>query len=502
VHLTTLLEMAAEGFGEHVAYGPRTGGVTYADLLDRARRAGAWAAARRVERVGLVDVNSDVVPTLLFGASFAGLPFVPVNYRLADEQLTAILGRTAPSVFVVEEEVAQRVGRIDGVELVARAELLDQLRGVHPADAPSTLDSSPDDIAILLFTSGTTGDPKAAVLRHRHLASYVIATVEFMSAAEDEAALVSVPPYHVAGASAVVTNLYAGRRVVYLPRFTPEAWVATARDEAVTQAMVVPTMLARVLDVLEREDERLPHLRHLSYGGGRMPIPVIERALELLPHVDFVNAYGLTETSSTIAVLGPHDHRSAVAASDPVLRRRLGSVGRPLPTVEVEIRDATGAPLPAAEPGEIWVRGEQVAGEYLGHEDPLADGWFPTQDAGLLDADGYLYLEGRIDDVIVRGAENLSPGEIEDVLARHPAVADAAVVGVPDTEWGEKVVAAVVLAEGCAVTEAELQEWVKRNLRSSKMPTRVEFREDLPYTETGKLLRRVLRDELGGRAQL
>jgi acyl-CoA synthetase (AMP-forming)/AMP-acid ligase II len=201
-------------------------------------------------------------------------------------------------------------------------------------------------------------------------------------------------------------------------------------------------------------------------------------------------------------VPGPHDHRSAVAASDPVLRRRLGSVGRPLPTVEVEIRDATGAPLPAAEPGEIWVRGEQVAGEYLGHEDPLADGWFPTQDAGLLDADGYLYLEGRIDDVIVRGAENLSPGEIEDVLARHPFVADAAVVGVPDTEWGEKVVAAVVLAEGCAVTEAELQEWVKRNLRSSKLPTRVEFREDLPYTETGKLLRRVLRDELGGRAQL
>jgi acyl-CoA synthetase (AMP-forming)/AMP-acid ligase II len=496
MHLTTLLEMAGEGFGERVAFGSRSSGLTYAALLDRARRAGAWAASRGVERVGLVDVNSDVVPTLLFGAGFAGLPFVPVNYRLADDQLGAILARTAPSAVVVDDPVAARVGAIDGVELVRRADFLDQVSEISADDAPSGLQWSPDDIAILLFTSGTTGEPKAAVLRHRHLASYVITTVDFMSADEDDAALVSVPPYHVAGTSAVITGVYAGRRVVYLPNFTPESWVATARDEAVTQAMVVPTMLGRVLDLLERDSELLPHLQHLSYGGGRMPVPVLERALELLPHVDFVNAYGLTETSSTISVLGPDDHRVAIASDDPSVRRRLGSVGRPLPTLEVEIRDPDGKPVGPGEAGEIWVRGEQVAGEYLGRPDVMEDGWFPTKDAGSLDRDGYLYLEGRLDDVIVRGAENLSPGEIEDVLVSHPAIADAGVVGVPDTEWGEKVVAAVVLAEGAAATEPELQDWVKTNLRSSKTPSHIEFREALPYNETGKLLRRILKSEL------
>jgi acyl-CoA synthetase (AMP-forming)/AMP-acid ligase II len=218
--------------------------------------------------------------------------------------------------------------------------------------------------------------------------------------------------------------------------------------------------------------------------------------LALLPHVDFVNAYGLTETSSTIAVLGPDDHRTAIASDDPAVRRRLGSVGRPLPTLDVEIRDVNGEPVATGEAGEIWVRGEQVAGEYLGRDDVMVDGWFPTNDAGSIDAERFLYLEGRLDDVIVRGAENLSPGEIEDVLTRHPSVADAGVVGVPDTEWGEKVVAAVVVAEESVASEEELQEWVKRSLRSSKVPVHIAFREDLPYNETGKLLRRVLKSEL------
>jgi acyl-CoA synthetase (AMP-forming)/AMP-acid ligase II len=496
MHLSTLLEMAGEGFGDRVAFGPRAGGLTFAELLDGARRVGAWATARDVERVGLLDANSEIVPMLLFGAGFARRPFVPVNYRLPDEQLGAILARTAPSVVVVDDAVPKRVGQIDGVELVSRTEFRAQLREVAAADAPPPAEYSPEDIAILLFTSGTTGDPKAAVLRHRHLASYVITTVDFMSAGEDEAALVSVPPYHVAGTSAVITGVYAGRRVVYLANFTPELWVATARDESVTQAMVVPTMLGRVLDLLEREGEHLPHLRHLSYGGGRMPVPTLERALAQLPHVDFVNAYGLTETSSTIALLGPDDHRIALASGDPAVRRRLGSVGQPLPTLEVEIRDRDGKPIETGEAGEIWVRGEQVAGEYLGQSDVMVDGWFPTNDAGSLDADGYLYLEGRLDDVIVRGSENLTPGEIEDVLVDHPAVADAGVVGVPDTEWGEKVVAAVVLAEGSAVSEPELQAWVKRSLRSSKTPAHIAFVAELPYNENGKLLRRVLKAQL------
>lgn len=498
MHLSTLLDMAAEGFGERLAVGSQRDGLTYEGLRDHARRAAAWIAAKGAERAGLVDVNSEVVPILLYGSGLADVPFVPVNYRLADDQLRAVLARSAPAVVVVDPSVIDRAGTVDGVELVPRERFLAELEAVDPADAP-TADASPEAIAILLFTSGTTGEPKAAVLRHKHLASYVISTVEFMGADEEEAALVSVPPYHVAGTSAVLTSVYAGRRVVYLPAFTPEDWVAMARDEEITQAMVVPTMLGRVLDVLDREGEKLPRLRHLSYGGGRMPTPVIERALALLPHVDFVNAYGLTETSSTIAVLGPEDHRQAVSSDDPAVRCRLGSVGRPLPSLEVEVRDVGGAVLGRGERGEIWVRGEQVAGEYLGRTAVVEHGWFPTNDAGWLDGDGYLFLEGRLDDVVVRGGENMSPGEIEDVLVAHQAVADAGVVGVPDTEWGEKVVAAVVLAEGGQVTEGELQDWVRRHLRSSKVPAHVAFWPELPYNDTGKLLRRVLKGELSAR---
>jgi fatty-acyl-CoA synthase len=494
-----LLDMAADGFGDRVAVGSIGTGTTFVDLRDRARRAARWIAERRpaVENVVVVDTNSDAVPILLFGSGIAGVPFAPLNYRLADAQLAALLARTAPSVAIVDDKVAARVGAIEGVELVERADFLAALDATEPVVDEFGFD--PDDIAVLLFTSGTTGEPKAAVLRHRHLASYVVTTVEFMGADVSEAALVSVPPYHVAGISAVLSGTFAGRRTVYLEAFTPEGWVAAARDEAITHAMVVPTMLGRILDVLERDGGRLPALRHLSYGGGRMPTPVVERALALLPHVAFVNAYGLTETSSTISVLGPDDHRTAVSSDDPRVRARLGSVGRPLPGLEVTVREPGGEEVPPGEQGEVWVRGEQVAGEYLGEGGGGAAGWFATRDGGWFDVDGFLYLTGRLDDVIVRGAENISPSEIEDVLGQHPAVDQVAVVGIPDTEWGEKVAAAVVLHEGATASEAEIQDWVRGRLRSSRMPAHVEFRVSLPYNDTGKLLRRVLKSELAAR---
>jgi fatty-acyl-CoA synthase len=256
-------------------------------------------------------------------------------------------------------------------------------------------------------------------------------------------------------------------------------------------------MLGRVLDVLQASGERLPSLRALSYGGGRMPVAVIARALELLPHVDFVNAYGLTETSSTVSVLGPDDHRAATTSADPAVRARLGSVGRPLPSVEIEIRGPAGEALAPGAAGEVHVRGEQVSGEYLGRRLTDADGWFATRDSGWLDADGYLFLDGRLDDVIVRGGENISPGEIEDVLRAHPAVADVAVVGAPDEQWGERV-AAVVVARREPPSSDELADWVKARLRSTKTPQTWLFRDALPYNETGKLLRRVLKAELAG----
>jgi acyl-CoA synthetase (AMP-forming)/AMP-acid ligase II len=176
----------------------------------------------------------------------------------------------------------------------------------------------------------------------------------------------------------------------------------------------------------------------------------------------------------------------------------LGSVGRPLPTIELEVRDTTGTPVPAGTIGEVCVRGDQVSGEYLSHHGLTDDGWFHTKDSGWLDEDGYLFVEGRLDDVIVRGAENLSPGEIEEVLLAHAAIRDVAVIGVPDEEWGERVAAVVVLEAGCQAGADELQDWVRARLRSSRTPQQVDFRAELPYSETGKLLRRVLRDELSG----
>ncbi len=187
--------------------------------------------------------------------------------------------------------------------------------------------------------------------------------------------------------AALLSSIYSGRRIVQLPAFSPEAWLALAERERITNAFVVPTMLARIVEALEASGAKAPAtLRAVAYGGGKMPLPVIERAMRLFASTDFTNAYGLTETSSTLAVLGPADHREAAGSADPNVRRRLSSVGKPLPGVEIEIRDAEGKPVGPGERGEICVRGEQVSGEYLGRASRVGpDGWFPTNDAGFLD---------------------------------------------------------------------------------------------------------------------
>lgn len=489
-----LLDIAADACGDRIAVGPMDGGLSYASLRTRAHATARWLADKDTQHAVFIGLNGPALPVLLFASGMAGLPFVPINYRLSDEDLRKLVARTVPAVVVVDDDMAPRVTEVEGVEFVLRSEF-DARFFTGPIDEPVELPEDDNDIAILLFTSGTTGDPKAAVLRHANLTSYVMSTVEFLGSDEDEAALVSVPPYHIAGISAILTSVYGGRRIVYLPAFTAEEWVATAAREGITHAMVVPTMLDRILDVMERTGETLPTLRALSYGGGRMPEPTIARALAKLPNVAFVNAYGLTETSSTIALLGAEDHRIAFASTDPDVRRRLGSVGKPLPSVELEIRDEAGHVLGPCEQGEIYVRGEQVSGEYLHKRAITDDGWFATNDGGWLDKDGYLYVDGRLDDVIVRGGENISPGEIEHVLREDDTVADCAVLGLPCATWGEKVVA-VIVGKSDSVDCDALAAMVRSKLRSTKTPEAWFIRTELPYSETGKLLRRVLKAEL------
>jgi len=499
MNLLDLLQMSSEAMGDRVAVGPMDGGLTYQDLFDRAARGATWLRNQPGERLLYAGISSPVLPVAMYSAAWSGKPYVPLNYRLADDRLRMLVGRQAPAVLVCDPGTEARFAGIEGIDVLTTEQFSAAIAASEPAD-PNEAGWSMDDeeVAVLLHTSGTTGDPKIAILRQRHLTSYVLGSIEFMGAADDEATLVSVPPYHIAGIAAMITSGFSGRRIVQLPSFEPAEWVRLVRENAVTHAMVVPTMLGRILDELA-DGGGLPSVQHLSYGGGRMPLPVIERAMELLPHVNFVNAYGLTETSSSISVLLPQDHRDAWTSDDPKVRRRLGSVGQPLPTVEISIRGPLGEELPVGEKGEIWVRGDQVSGEYASKRALNTEGWFPTNDAGMFDEAGFLFIEGRIDDVIVRGGENLSPGEIEDVLLQHEAVREAAVVGVPSDEWGEAVAAFVVLHEGQSMTAQEVADWIVKHLRSSRKPEHVEFRTELPYNETGKLLRRELKAEFGAK---
>ena len=496
-----LLEMASSGFGHRVAFtDPAEGAsITYRELYDAAGAAAHRIRESGASRVAMLDVSNLAVPIALFASGWANVPYVPINYRLTADEIDALLARVQPAYLITDDDRLPAFEGRDGVDTISRRSFLDQARAGGGDSEQRSMD--PDDVGVLLFTSGTTGVPKAAVLRHKHLVSYIVSSVEFMSADEDEAALVCVPPYHIAGIAAALSSVYAGRRVVQLANFSADAWIETARHERITTAFVVPTMLSRIVDALEGETTAgMDHLRSLSYGGGKMPLAVIGKAMRLFPDTDFTNAYGLTETSSTITVLGPDEHRAAVAGEDADARRRLVSVGIPLPGIDLEIRDEDGRVLGPGERGEIHVRGEQVSGEYEDRGslvDP--DGWFPTRDAGFLDDDGYLFLDGRADDVIVRGGENMSPGEIEDVLIAHPAVTDAAVVGIPSEEWGEAVASAVVVNSATpanAELAEELKAWVKDHMRSSRVPETLEFWSELPYNETGKLLRRVVKDKL------
>jgi acyl-CoA synthetase (AMP-forming)/AMP-acid ligase II len=492
MNISLVLQMAAEAEPERI--GLVCGGRCwpYGALLQAARAAAIDILRSGCSHVALLDESSEAAAIALFGGALAGVPYVPLNYRLADLDLASLLRRIAPAYIVGDIERIERVAPDLGHRLRGRTDFL----AVATASAtPSSLAEPPEGIAVQLFTSGTTAAPKAAILRHANLLSYILGTVEFGAAGEEEAALVSVPPYHVAGIAALLSSVYAMRRILLLPAFDPDDWLKLATSERASSAFLVPTMLGRVIARLDAgASADLSALRAIAYGGGRMPTELIQRALEVFPHTAFTNAYGLTETSSTIALLGPDEHRDALASTDPDVRARLGSVGRPLPTVQVEIRDEEGRPLPVGERGEIYVRGEQVSGEYRERSALDAAGWFPTRDAGWLDAQGFLFLAGRADDVIVRGGENISPGEIEDVLLTHTSIADAAAVAVPSTEWGEAVGIAVVVRPGHAAPEEEqLRALVRTRLRSSRVPERIAFLDALPYNEMGKLLRRELR---------
>ena len=485
VNLASVLDQAADEFGDRVAFGDRTDGLTYEQLRRAAMAVSVRLAATAAERVTLVRGNDLLVPTTLFGTAWAGRTYAPLNHRLAPDAIERLRHRLSPSIEAepswVDPNSTDRV----------------------PYDPDPALP------ALIIFTSGTSADPKAAVLTHRQLLAFPLRQ-PLGAAGTDEVLMLSHPPFHVPSVNLIIGAVWAGRRIVFLPgdRFDPRVWLSTVRDEGVTHSVVVPTMLHRIVEALESDRSlQVPTLRRLTYGSARMPLPVLERALQLLPDVDFVNGYGLTETSGAVTVLDPDSHRRALNSRDAGERARLGSVGRPLPGVEIKIARSDGSEAALGQSGEILIRGEQVSGCYADSSGRVdGDGWFRSGDYGWVDDAGYLFCDGRGDDTIIRGGENIAAAEVEDALLQHDGVSGAAVVGLPDEEYGERVAAMVTLrAAGAGVDESALRAWSRQMLGSFKTPELVVIVDDLPQTPTGKILRREVRrllEEQSSAAQL
>lgn len=497
MNISLLLEMASSAGPDREAVVDGARRASYEDMSDLADGGAALIVASAARHVVYVGTGGILVPLLLFSSARAAVPVTPLNYRLSVESIRMLIARLHNPLLVVDDEYRDVVDNV--AQVVTADEFIAEAAKRRSHQAPVADSDRP---AVVLFTSGTTSEPKAVELSHNNLTSYITSTVDFGSAQPDDVALVCVPPYHIAGVSAALSNVYACRRVVYLRQFDAREWVRLVREEGVTTATVVPTMLDRIVSELQTDPTPLPTLRNLAYGGSKVSLPLLRRALELLPGVGFVNAYGLTETSSTIAVLTPQDHHEAVAATDRAVAARLGSVGRPVPGVEMQIRAADGVVLDAGHPGELFVRGAQVSGRYAGVGSALdADGWFATRDRAWLDADGYLFLGGRTDDTIIRGGENIAPAEIEHVLVEHPMVREVVVVGADDSQWGQIIVAVVVPRSDVEVPDAEeLRMFVRDNIRGSRTPDKVVFREELPTNATGKVLRKVLVAEINSAA--
>jgi acyl-CoA synthetase (AMP-forming)/AMP-acid ligase II len=310
--------------------------------------------------------------------------------------------------------------------------------------------------------------------------------------------LLSVPIFHVAGVTPIMSSVWGGRTLAILPQFDPELWLKTVQAEKVTHSFVVPTMLKRIMDHPDFARYDLSSLKLITYGAAPMPYEVVSKAVDAFS-CGLMNAYGQTESTSTMTFLGPEDHAIPKEAGPEREKRlhRLRSVGRGMDDIVIAIMDEHGKTLEAGSEGEICVMGPRVMAEYHKQAEATAaaiqDGWLHTGDVGYLDEDGYLFITGRKKDLIIRGGENISTAEIEDTLDQHPKVDESAVIGVPDAEWGEVIKAVIVPHAGAAPEPAELQAYVKEKLASYKVPAYFAFVEELPRNPMGKVLKTELR---------
>ncbi len=494
---------------------------TFGQLAERSNRVANALTKMGVtkgDRVAILQVNCNQYVETYFGVAKIGAIFVPLNFRAKQNELTHMMNNSEAKVLFAGDRYIDMVNSMKSnltlhpklISLDSKVEGMDNYDEILKASSADDVvtEINDNDITILMYTAGTTGLPKGVPLRHNAFAVYVMGNVSPVDPDVQETNILTVPLYHVAGIQAMMAAVYGGRTIALMRQFEVNEWMETVQREKANRAMLVPTMLKRVIDHPDFKKYDLSSLKVITYGAASMPFEVIKKAIEMFPGVMFINAFGQTETASTITMLGPEDHmftgKETPEEKEKKLKRLAGSIGRPMPDVEIQIWDDSGKPLPPGPEniGEIMARGERVMSGYWKDEAKTAktltkDGWLHTGDKGWMDEEGYIYLAGRGDDMIIRGGENISPEEVENVLYSHPKVADAAVIGVPDLEWGQQPRAIIVLKEGEKATEQEIIDYCKDKLAGFKRPRSVIFIDELPRTSTGKVQRKVLREIYG-----
>ncbi|MBM3491614.1 MAG: fatty acid--CoA ligase [Alphaproteobacteria bacterium] len=476
---------------------------SYAEFDRRASQVAnalAGLGVRPGDRVAILARNSDRFFELFFGCAKAGAVLVPVNYRLAPPEIAQVVNDSHARLFVVGRDYLA-VARALRPQLPRLAHLIGQdgpaegfldyaaWREGASAEDPR-LAVAPDDVVLQMYTSGTTGLPKGAQLTHGNLGGLLPAAVdEWAGFSPQDVNLVCLPLFHIGGAGWGFLGLHVGCRNVVLAEADPGRVLDCLARERVTQTIFVPALILFLLQHPECGTTDFSSLKTIYYGASPIPFDLVKAAVARFG-CGFCQLYGLTETTGAIVFLPPVEH-------DLARPERMRSCGKPMSTVELRVVDAEGKDCAPGQVGEIVCRSGQVMKGYWNMAEATAkairDGWLQTGDAGYLDADGYLYIHDRVKDMIVSGGENIYPAEVESALFGHPAVADVAVIGVPDEQWGETVKAIVVRKPGMPLSAQDLLGFARQRVAGYKLPRSVDFVEALPRNPSGKILKRELR---------
>ena len=487
--------------------------MTFGELADRVNRLANAMGDLGVgagDRVGVMQVNCNEHVETYFATAKLDAILVPINFRARSEELAFMLNDSGVKLIILGQRYQDMLRSIESelTTLEHRISLEGPGEGflfyddllANASDEERFPTADDDDVTIIMFTAGTTGTPKGVMLSHDSFSSYILANVESVDMEFAEKNILTVPLHHIAGVQAVMAAIYGGRTLVLQRQFDEEGWMKLVQDEQVNRAMMVPTMLKRLMDQPTFKDYDLSSLQVITYGAAPMPLEVIKKAIAEFPGTRFINAFGQTETASTITMLPPDDHN--ISEDDPEFEKklnRLSSIGKPLPDVEVRIVNEDGADVPQGETGEIVAKGQRLMKGYWNREEAtketLRGGWLYTGDLGFWDEDGYIFLSGRARDFIKRGGEMIAPEEVEQIIMSHPGVDEAAIIGIPDIEWGERVRALVVKKPGAELSMQDVVEHCRPRMAGFKRPEDVVFVDELPRNPMGKVLKRVLREE-------